>query len=62
MIILGPSHHTSLGYCALTTCEKYQTPTGDLKIDETINDKLLRIGNLKLMTLETDEGEHSIEL
>ena len=29
-IILGPSHHTSLGYCALTTCEKYQCPTINL--------------------------------
>ena len=33
VIILGPSHNTDLNYCALTTCEKYQTPLGDLVID-----------------------------
>jgi len=33
IVILGPSHNTSLNYCALSTCDKYQTPIGDIKID-----------------------------
>lgn len=33
VFILGPSHHVYLDGCALTGCQKYATPLGDLPID-----------------------------
>jgi predicted class III extradiol MEMO1 family dioxygenase len=35
---------------------------GDLEIDTDFTLRLARMGKFKLMTLETDEEEHSIEL
>ena len=33
VFILGPSHHVSLGGCALTQTKTYSTPLYDLKVD-----------------------------
>jgi len=33
VFILGPSHHVYLDGCALSTCETYKTPVGDLPLD-----------------------------
>ena len=37
VFILGPSHHIRLSGCAVSGCNKYQTPLGDLTIDQGIN-------------------------
>lgn len=37
VFILGPSHHIRLSGCAVSGCTKYQTPLGDLTIDQGIN-------------------------
>lgn len=34
VFILGPSHHVYLDGCALTKCERYDTPIGELFIDK----------------------------
>jgi predicted class III extradiol MEMO1 family dioxygenase len=33
VFILGPSHHVYLDGCALSKCETYVTPAGDLPLD-----------------------------
>ena len=41
IFILGPSHHFYLRGCALTGCVEYQTPCGNLRIDQVMNEELL---------------------
>jgi AmmeMemoRadiSam system protein B len=33
VVLLGPSHKVWLDTCALTSCQLYQTPFGDIEID-----------------------------
>lgn len=33
VFILGPSHHVYLQSCALSACETYATPVGQLPLD-----------------------------
>ncbi|TRY73921.1 hypothetical protein TCAL_09118 [Tigriopus californicus] len=62
VFILGPSHHIRLGGCAVSGCLKYETPFYDLAIDRAVNEELMKTGEFEVMTLETDEDEHSIEM
>ena len=38
VILLGPSHYVYLDQCALTMCSVYQTPIGDINIDNILNE------------------------
>ncbi len=58
MFLLGPSHHVYLSNCAVTQCEAYSTPLGDLKIDKEVSAELLKTGKFGRMQLDTDEDEH----
>ncbi|KAI0348008.1 UPF0103-domain-containing protein [Trametopsis cervina] len=62
VFILGPSHHVYLDGCALTGCQKYATPLGDLPIDRDTIAELAVSGKFSEMDLQTDEDEHSIEM
>ncbi|MBW0504188.1 hypothetical protein O181_043903 [Austropuccinia psidii MF-1] len=62
VFVLGPSHHLYLENCALSNCLEYQTPLGNLPIDQTINLQLKSTGLFSEMSLTTDQDEHSIEL
>lgn len=63
VVIFGPSHHSDLITCAVTACDSYETPLGELKVDTAARDALIKAcPQVKLMTLEVDEDEHSIEL
>ncbi|XP_041351469.1 protein MEMO1-like [Gigantopelta aegis] len=62
VFILGPSHHVRLSGCALSSCEKYQTPLYDLSIDSKVYNDLYATGLFENMSLDTDEEEHSIEM
>ncbi|KAF9327373.1 hypothetical protein BGZ91_001498 [Linnemannia elongata] len=62
VFILGPSHHVYLRGCALTKCVRYETPLGDLIIDQAINKELQKTGEFETMSRDTDEDEHSIEM
>jgi AmmeMemoRadiSam system protein B len=64
VFILGPSHKIYLSGCALSTCETYETPIGDLPLDrETIKElEATKEFVEKVMTLDVDENEHSIEM
>ncbi len=62
VFILGPSHHVSLGGCAVSRCARYATPLYDLTVDRAIGEELLATGEFDVMTIEADEDEHSIEM
>lgn len=62
VFILGPSHHYRLNGCAVSDCIKYETPLYDLNVDRAISDELRSTGAFDVMSLDTDESEHSIEM
>ncbi|KAL4069586.1 MEMO1 family [Scleroderma yunnanense] len=62
VFILGPSHHVYLTHCEVSGCDDYETPLGILRIDKAINNELLKTGKFKVMEVDTDEDEHSIEM
>ncbi|KAI8970014.1 MEMO1 family [Mycotypha africana] len=62
VFILGPSHHAYLPGCALSMCDVYQTPLGDLHLDKAVIKELEETGEFKYMRQTVDEDEHSIEM
>lgn len=65
LFVIGPSHHVYFKGCVLsTTCDNYETPLGDVKIDsETINELIEYDSKLfRKMNLEIDQDEHSLEM
>ena len=62
VFILGPSHHVYLDGCAVSACEQYETPLGNLKINQKVNEELKATGKFSIMSLSEDEDEHSIEM
>ena len=62
VFILGPSHHVHLPGCAVSACSKYETPLYDLEVDTELSGSLAASGDFEVMSLETDEDEHSIEM
>ncbi|KAF9578278.1 hypothetical protein BGW38_006009, partial [Lunasporangiospora selenospora] len=62
VFILGPSHHYYLPTCALSRCAKYETPLGDLVVDQEVNKALSKTGQFEQMTQSADEDEHSLEM
>ncbi|WWC73463.1 AmmeMemoRadiSam system protein B [Kwoniella pini CBS 10737] len=62
IFLLGPSHHIYLDGLALSTCEAYETPLGDIQLDlETITE-LESTGLFSQMRKSIDEDEHSLEM
>jgi len=65
VILLGPSHKVYLpNQCALSQCDEYATPLGNIEIDTDQIDKLLDDGKkgFTFMTKAVDENEHSLEM
>lgn len=62
VFILGPSHHYYLAGCAVSKHKSYETPLGDLEIDQAITAQLFSTGAFETMSEEVDSEEHSIEL
>lgn len=62
IFILGPSHHVRLNGIALSPATVYETPIGNLTIDQAIYEELHATKMFEEMTLKTDEDEHSLEL
>ncbi|OCK82522.1 UPF0103-domain-containing protein [Lepidopterella palustris CBS 459.81] len=62
IFLLGPSHHHYLSGCALSQCDKYETPLGDLIIDKATVAELHQKGSFDKMSLSVDEAEHSLEM
>ncbi|TMW56516.1 hypothetical protein Poli38472_006526 [Pythium oligandrum] len=62
VFILGPSHHFYLRGCAVSSATEYETPLGNIPIDQEVNEQLINSGKFARMTLDVDEDEHSIEM
>ncbi|KAI5124676.1 hypothetical protein M0805_004284 [Coniferiporia weirii] len=62
VFILGPSHHVYLDGCALSRCQEYATPIGNIPLDLSTIEELRNTGFFDDMDLGTDEDEHSIEM
>jgi AmmeMemoRadiSam system protein B len=62
IFILGPSHTYYLQGCALTKFAKYETPFGDLVVDEAVTQELRDTGKFQDMRSSGDVNEHSLEM
>ncbi|KAK8165206.1 MEMO1 family [Phyllosticta citrichinensis] len=62
VFLLGPSHHYYLTGCALSECDTYETPLGNLKIDTETVAELHKKGKFDKMSVSQDEDEHSLEM
>ncbi|KAI0473611.1 UPF0103-domain-containing protein [Xylariaceae sp. FL0804] len=62
IFLLGPSHRYHLNGCALTTFAEYETPFGNLVIDEPVVQRLRDTGAFKDMSAANDTAEHSLEM
>ncbi|KAI8096701.1 MEMO1 family [Halteromyces radiatus] len=62
VFLLGPSHHVYLDGCALSKCDSYETPLGNLELDKQVISDLYDTGQFSWMSTEVDEEEHSIEM
>ena len=62
VFILGPSHKVYLEGCALSQCSSYETPMGQMELDQDITQELHASRQFSKMTSQADEDEHSIEM
>lgn len=62
VFVIGPSHHAYLDGCAMTKCDTYATPIGDLPIDHETVKELMATRHFSEMSQSVDEDEHSIEM
>ena len=69
VVLLGPSHKVFLDWIGTTACQEWETPLGNIKIDEeTINmlveQSSAHQGGIKIMPIrkEVEENEHSLEM
>ncbi|KAI8065209.1 MEMO1 family [Gongronella butleri] len=62
VFLLGPSHHVYLQGCALSQCDEYATPLGNLALDRDTLDELAATNQFTWMGKDVDEDEHSIEM
>lgn len=62
VVLLGPSHHFYLEGCALPFSATYQTPLGDLPIDQAAVSTLRQSQLYQDLTSAAEEEEHSLEM
>jgi AmmeMemoRadiSam system protein B len=62
VFILGPSHAWHLTTCALPEATEYETPFGNLKVDEQVVKDLRDTGLFLKFEMSRDEREHSLEM
>ncbi|KAK8213684.1 MEMO1 family [Phyllosticta capitalensis] len=62
VFLLGPSHHYYLTGCALSKCDTYETPLGNLKVDTETVAELHKKAKFDKMSVSQDEDEHSLEM
>ena len=61
VFLLGPSHHFYLSGAALSKYSSYETPLGDLILDQETISELRQTGKFQDMSKRADEDEHSME-
>lgn len=62
IFLFGPSHHFYLSGCALPFSLAYETPLGNLLIDQEIIAELESSGKFKKLKKSQEEQEHSLEM
>lgn len=62
IFLLGPSHHFYLSNAALSGCDEYATPMGNLIVDRETTVALHKTGQFSYMSQSVDEDEHSLEM
>ncbi|KAG2149956.1 MEMO1 family [Suillus cothurnatus] len=62
VFILGPSHAFYLSGCALSKCETYETPLGNLTLDREVIEELYKTQQFEYLQPRREQGEHSIEM
>lgn len=62
VVLLGPSHHFYLEGCALPFSASYQTPLGEIPIDQAAVSILRQSRLYQDLTSEAEEEEHSLEM
>ncbi len=61
VVLLGPSHRVPLRGIALTDCDTFQTPLGDIPVDPDALDKIFTIPSVTISG-QAHAWEHSIEV
>ena len=62
IVVLHPSHHVYIDYCALSSVDMIDTPLGSLVVDQKLREELMKSGGFKMMERHVDEREHSGEM
>lgn len=62
VVLLGPSHHTYLSGCAVSTFAQLETPLGDLRVDISAAAALLQSRTFTALEHGEDMVEHSLEM
>ena len=62
VVLLGPSHHVYIEGCALPCAATYQTPIGDIPIDQETVSALRQSRLYQELTPDAEEEEHSLEM
>jgi AmmeMemoRadiSam system protein B len=61
VILLGPSHRVGFQGMALSSAEAFSTPLGDVRIDHSHDEELLKLAGVSVMD-EAHRMEHSLEV
>ena len=61
IVLLGPSHRVPFYGLALSEAQVFKTPLGDVKIDHSLDDKLLKLSFVQKSDLPHRQ-EHSLEV
>lgn len=62
VFILGPCHVAYMRTCGVSKFSKLETPFGQLNVDRTVVEDLVKTGKFDYLPSNVDEDEHSIEL
>lgn len=62
VVIVGPAHQTSFEGISVSRDDAYQTPLGEIEVDQDFTQKLISQGNIFKLHEDADLGEHAIEV
>lgn len=62
VFLLGPSHHAYIEGCGLSKLGSYETPIGNIELDEETIKKLREEGEWETTSKGVEEKEHSLEM
>ncbi len=62
VFLLGPSHNIHSSKCLLSGCSTYETPIGNIRVDDAVCTELMETGLFDEMSISVDEREHSLEM